>query len=279
MRIDAHQHFWRYDPELYGWMDERMGVLKRDYLPTDLASELASFGMTASVAVQARQDDEETQWLLELAAEQPSIAAVVGWTDLRADDVDERLERLARHPRLKGVRHVLQDEPDDGFMLREDFTRGIGCLARHGLTYDILIYARHIPAAIELVDRFPNQPFVVDHIAKPRIADAELEAWAEGMRRLAERPHVACKVSGMITEARWDGWSPRDFTPYLDVVFEAFGEDRLMFGSDWPVCLLACDGYATMANIVDEYAGGLAVDAKQKLFGANAAAFYGIETP
>jgi L-fuconolactonase len=278
MRIDAHQHFWRYNPDQYGWMNERMGVLKRDYLPTDLAPELASFDMAASIAVQARQDEEETRWLLELAAEHPAIAGVVGWTDLRAEDVDDRLGALAEHSRLKGVRHVVQDEPDDGFMLRPEFTRGIGCLARHGLRYDILIYARQLPAAIGLVDLFPEQPFVLDHIAKPRIEDAEINTWAAGMRSLAERPNVMCKVSGMITEAKWDGWHPRDFTPYLDVAFEAFGEDRLMFGSDWPVCLLASDRYRTMASLVDEYAGGLDVDAQRKLFGANATDFYGIET-
>lgn len=275
MRVDAHQHFWPYDPERYGWISDEMRVLKRDFLPADLAPLLAAAGVDASVAVQARQDLDETRWLLDLAEANDFLAGVVGWVDLRADDVDAQLDELAARPLLRGVRHVVQDEPDDEFLLREDFLAGVAKLARRGLTYDVLVYPRHLPVAARFVDRFPAQPFVLDHLAKPFIAKGELEPWASDLRELARREHVCAKVSGLVTEARWREWAPADFRPYLDVVLEAFGAERLMFGSDWPVCLLASE-YGPMKAIVDDYAAALSADEQAALFGGNAARFYGL---
>lgn len=275
MRIDAHQHFWAYDPGRYGWISDEMSVLKRDFLPEDLAPRLAEEGLDASVAVQARQDLDETRWLLDLAEANSFVAGVVGWVDLCSDEVDAELDELASRPALRGVRHVVQDEPDDDFMLRPDFCAGVAKLAERDLTYDILIYARHLPVAARFVDRFPEQPFVLDHIAKPFIAKGEREPWARDVRELARREHVCCKVSGMVTEARWSGWRPADFRPYLDVVFEAFGVERLMYGSDWPVCRLASE-YGPMKAILDDYAAALSEDERAALYGGNAARFYGL---
>lgn len=275
MRVDAHQHFWSYDPERYGWISDEMAVLKRDYLPADLAPLLAAEGLDAAVTVQARQDLDETRWLLDLAEAHPFLAGVVGWVDLRSDAVDAQLDELAARPALRGVRHVVQDEPDDEFLMRDDFLAGVAKLAARGLTYDVLVFPRHLPVAARFVDRFPEQPFVLDHVAKPFIAKGELEPWARGIRELARRAHVTCKVSGMVTEARWREWTPADLRPYLDVVFEAFGAGRLMYGSDWPVCRLASE-YGPMKAVVDEYAAALSDDERAALFGGNAARFYGL---
>ena len=212
MRVDAHQHFWKYDAAAYGWMTPEMDALKRDYLPGDLAPLLDAVGLDASVAVQARQDIDETRWLLELADANDFIAGVVGWIDLRSDRADAQLDELAAHPKLCGIRHVVQDEPEDEFLLREDFCAGIGRLVERGIPYDILIFTKHLPVATRFVDRFPDHPFVLDHIAKPPIARDEREPWTAGIRELARRENVLCKVSGMVTEARWNGWSPSDFS-------------------------------------------------------------------
>lgn len=275
MRIDAHQHFWSYDPELYGWISDEMAVLKRDFLPTHLQPLLGAAEVDAAVTVQARQDLDETRWLLSLAEENPFLAGVVGWVDLRAADVDVRLDELAAHRKLRGVRHVVQDEPDDRFLMREDFLEGVSKLAERGLTYDILIYPKHLGVAAEFVDRFPHQPFVLDHIAKPFIGKGELEPWKSEITELARRDNVCCKVSGMVTEARWNEWSEADFKPYLDVVLEAFGPERLMYGSDWPVCLLSAD-YGPMKSIADGLAAELSPDEQAAFYGANAIEFYGL---
>ena len=272
MKLDSHQHFWSYDAAQYPWIPQG-SALHRDWLPGDLAPLLAAAGLDGCIAVQARQTAEESRWLLELAEHHAIIKGVVGWVDLRAANVDEELAALARHPRFVGVRHVVQDEPDDGFMLGAEFLRGIGALGGHKLTYDLLITARQLPAAIAVVKRFPEQPFVLDHIAKPPIKTGALSPWREQIRELARAPNVLCKVSGMVTEADVKAWQPADIRPYLDVVFEAFGEDRLMYGSDWPVCLLAAE-YAQVFALVRDYLAPLSAEAQVKVLGGNAARFY-----
>lgn len=276
MRIDAHQHFWRYNADEYGWMGPGMEVLKRDHLPSELRSLQAPVGIEGTVAVQARQTVEETRWLLELADAHPFIRGVVGWVDLRSPNLGAQLERFGAHPRLAGVRHVVHDEPDDRFLLRPDVVRGIGALAAHGLTYDLLLYPRHLPVACELVSRFPDQPFVLDHIAKPPIAAGALDPWRADLQALARCPNVCCKISGMVTEADWQGWTPADFDPYLDVVFEAFGPRRLMIGSDWPVCTVA-GAYEDVIGLAAGYLARLSAAEQAAVWGGTAARFYGLE--
>ena len=275
IRLDAHQHFWQYSPAEHTWMTASMGVLQRDYLPADLEPLLLTAAMDGSIAVQARQSLEETRWLLQLARENSFIRGVVGWVDLCSPSVAEELEEFAGNPHLVGVRHVLQDEPDDAFMLRPEFRRGIAQLAPFGLVYDILIHPRHLSAAHELVSEFPAQQFVLDHIAKPAIAEGLREPWARDLRDLARCPNVACKVSGMITEARWHDWSPKDFYPYLDVVLESFGPERLMIGSDWPVCLLS-GSYESVIKVVEEYVAPLTPGERDAIFGCTCARVYGV---
>lgn len=274
MRIDSHQHFWRFIPADFGWMKPGWPI-RRDFLPADLAPELRAHDLDGCVAVQARQNLAESRWLLELAEGDSMIRGVVGWVDLRSPNVAKELEEFAERPKLVGVRHVVQDEPDDGFMLREDFQRGIAALRRFGLTYDLLVFPRQLPAAIALGRKFPEQPFVLDHLAKPPIKDGALSPWRERIRELAKLPNVTCKVSGMATEADWQNWRADDFKPYLEVVFEAFGPDRLMFGSDWPVCLLA-GNYERVFGLAQNYVRQLGADAQAKFFGENAARFYGL---
>ena len=272
MKLDAHQHFWSYDAAQYPWILPG-SALHRDWLPDDLAPLLAAAGLEGCIAVQARQSVEESRWLLGLAERHPIIKGVVGWVDLRSAQVGDVLGELARHPRFVGVRHVVQDEPDDDFMLGADFLRGIGELRAHRLAYDILIFPRQLPAAIALARRFPEQPFVLDHIAKPAIKSGTLSPWREQIRELAQAPNVLCKISGMVTEADAQAWQTADFRPYLEVVCEAFGEDRLMFGSDWPVCLLAAE-YAQVCALVHDCLAPLSAAAQAKIFGGNAARFY-----
>lgn len=275
MKLDAHQHFWKYDAAQYGWIPKG-SPLERDWLPPDLAKEQAHVGMNGSIAVQARQSLEESRWLLELAEHHAAIKGVVGWVDVRADNVEDQLARFAPHPKFVGVRHVVQDEPDNDFMLRADFRRGLGRLRQFQLTYDILIYPRQLPAAIQLVRQFPEQPFVLDHLAKPFIRDGILSPWKEHIAELARSPNVWCKVSGMVTEARRDGWKREDFHPCLDVVFEQFGAGRLMFGSDWPVCLLA-GSYAEVFGIVRDYLAAFDARQRDQVLGENCARFYGVK--
>lgn len=271
MKIDTHQHFWRYNATEYPWIPPD-GPLARDWLPADLLPLLNRCNLDASIAVQARQTLAETYWLLGLADAAAHIFGVVGWVDLQAPDLESHLATLARHPKFFGVRHVAQDEPNDQFLALPQVIRGVQSLKSFGLTYDILIYARQLPAAIELVRQCPDQIFILDHIAKPSIASAQLSPWQAHIRELAQFPNVACKISGMITEARSD-WTPEDLTPYLDVVFEAFGTDRLMFGSDWPVCLLA-GSYDAVHDIVAKRLSGLSVEDQNKVLGNNALNWY-----
>jgi L-fuconolactonase len=274
--IDSHQHFWRYSAGEYPWMTEPLAALRRDYLPADLAPERARTSVDASIAVQARQSLEESRWLLGLAENDPSIAGVVGWVDLQDERVAGQLAPLAAQRKFVGVRHVVQDEPEDNFMLRPAFLRGIGRLREFGLTYDLLTFPRQLRAAIAVVRRFPEQPFVLDHLGKPFIKRGELSPWREEFRELARSPNVMCKLSGMVTEADWRAWKPEDFRPYLDEAWSAFGEDRLMFGSDWPVCTLAgnyAQGHALVADFLTQFAE----PARAKVMGANASRFYGLK--
>lgn len=272
MKLDAHQHFWRYSPAEYPWIPSG-SPLQQDWLPEDLAALQRPLGFDGSIAVQARQSLAETKWLLELAESDSRIQGVVGWVDLQADDIAEQLTSLARHRRLVGLRHVVQDEPDDVFMLRPAFLRGIEALRQADFTYDLLVYPRQLPAAIELVRRFPEQSFVLDHGAKPLIKAGQISPWREQIQELAQHPHVYCKISGLITEADHQHWQPADLWPYLDVLTEAFGARRLMFGTDWPVCLLA-GSYATVEATVRDYFRGLAPDEAEGFWGRNCADFY-----
>lgn len=275
MLIDSHQHFWRYSGAGYPWISEAMGRLRRDFLPLDLEPLLREQGLSGSIAVQARQSWEENEFLLGLADAHDLVKGVVGWVDLRGERADDELAAFASHPKAVGVRHVAQDEPDDGFLARPEFVRGVQKLAQHGLVYDILIYARQLPAAIELVRQCPDQPFVLDHIAKPDIRGRELAVWSANLRELARCPNVTCKVSGMVTEATWSGWQRDDFRPYLDVVLEAFGVDRLMYGSDWPVCLVAGD-YDEVIGLVRGFFAEASPSAREAIFGGNACRVYGV---
>ena len=272
-RIDSHQHFWRYNSQDYPWIDATRESLKVDYMPPDLLPLMQATGIDGTVAVQARQNLRETEFLLELADEYDFIRGVVGWVDMRADDVEAQLERFAAHPRLVGVRHIVHDEADDRFMLGGNFLRGLAKLKTCNLTYDLLLFPRHLPVAIEVVRRFPEQPFVLDHIAKPFIKDGLLEPWERDIRQLAAFDNVFCKVSGMVTEAAWGGWTQDDFRPYLDVVFDCFGIDRLMFGSDWPVCTLA-GSYRQVVGIVETYIAALSPDEQTRVMGGAATEFY-----
>jgi L-fuconolactonase len=272
MRLDAHQHFWSYDAAQYPWIPPG-SPLHRSWLPDDLAALQQPLGFEGSIAVQARQVVGESDWLLSLADRHANVKGVVGWVDLRSDRVEADLARLAAHPKFVGVRHVVQEEPDVDFMLGRDFQRGISKLRAHGLTYDILIYPKQLEAAIRLAENFPQQPFVLDHLAKPPIKDGAMEPWKSQLLRLAKLPNVHCKVSGMLTEADHKAWRAEQFRPYLDTVFEAFGPARLMYGSDWPVCLFA-GSYEQAYRLVDDYARGLTDAERAGLFGGNCARFY-----
>jgi L-fuconolactonase len=273
MNIDAHQHFWRYAPADYPWIGAGMERLARDYLPADLAAVARPAGIAGCVAVQARQSLAESRWLLTLAAAEPFIRGVVGWVDLRSPRVAEDLAPLAADPRFVGVRHVVQDEPDPRFVLGAEFVRGLRHLAPLGLAYDLLLYPHQLPAAVELADLLPEQPFILDHLAKPRVEAGELEPWRRDVTALARRPNVCCKLSGLVTEAAWRGWRRSDFTPYLEVAVAAFGPERLMFGSDWPVCLLAAE-YADVAGIVGDFVGRLSAAEQAAIRGGTAARWY-----
>jgi L-fucono-1,5-lactonase len=274
-RIDAHQHFWRYRPDTHAWINDAMSHLKRDFLPPDLQPLLTAAGFDGCIAVQAQQSVAETEWLLQLADQYPFIRGVVGWVDLCKPGIADELRRLAVHPRLRGVRHVVQDEPDDCFMLRPHFQRGIAALTQFDLTYDILIYARQLPAAVELARRFPQQPFVIDHIAKPEIRARRIDDWRRDITALAALPNVFCKLSGMVTEADWQAWKPTDLTVYLDTVLDCFGPARLMIGSDWPVCMLAAP-YGDVMALVTDYTSGLPANGRDAILGDTAARFYGL---
>jgi L-fuconolactonase len=276
-RIDAHHHLWRYSKEEYGWIGPGMEAIARDFLPGDLQTDLRACGVAGSVVVQARQSLAETDWLLESAASSPAIRGVVGWAPIADARFSHALEQLKEKRKLKGLRHIIQAEPDDEFILRDDFNLGIAALAGSGLVYDILIYERHLPAAIKFVDRHPNQIFVLDHLAKPRIKDHVLEPWKSNLFEIAKRENVYCKLSGMVTEADWKKWNTTDLRPYADAAVEAFGPSRLMFGSDWPVCLLAAT-FVRWVQTVQDFLGALSSSEKELVFGGVASKVYSLES-
>ena len=273
-KIDAHQHFWKFDPVRDAWIDDKMKVLQRDFFPEDLAAILDENGVDGCVVVQADQSETETQFLLELAAENAIVKGVVGWIDLVADNVEDRLAYYAQNSFFKGVRHIAQGEADD-FLLRSDVQQGIGQLAQFGLTYDILVYAHQLPAAIELVRQFPKQPFVLDHIAKPQISAGINKEWKANIRDLAKYTNVSCKISGMVTETSNFQWSKTDFQPFLDIIIAEFGLDRVLYGSDWPVCLLAAK-YAEQLSIIEDYIASFSKDEQEMIMGGNAVKIYNL---
>lgn len=270
MRVDSHHHLWHYTPEEFDWIDESMSVLQRDFYPADLAC--AASGIDATIAVQARQTLEETAWLLNLAAQSPLIRGVVGWAPIAAEDFPTTLETLRQNPLLKGLRHVVQAEPP-GFLDDPAFNRGIASLLPTRLVYDILIVARQLPEAIRFVDRNPHQQFVLDHIAKPDIKSNAFAEWNQAIRDLAQRPNVACKLSGMVTEADWHAWTPQLLKPYFDTVLEAFGPSRLMFGSDWPVLSVAST-YAQWRTTVATWLAPLSLTDRAAIEGETATRIY-----
>jgi len=277
MKIDAHQHFWIYEQAEYGWIDDRMKVLKRNYMPEDLHPELSEAGFSGSVAVQARQSLEETRWLLELSGQYDFIKGVVGWVDLcNKDELRRQLDKFCKSKKFAGVRHVVHDEPRDDFMLRDDFLKGLSLLKEYNLTYDLLLFPKHLPLAEKVVSMFPEQRFVLDHISKPQIKDHIFSPWKEDIKKLAGHKNVWCKLSGMVTEADWKNLEQEIFRPYLDIVFEAFGTDRLMTGSDWPVCKLAGD-YGEVTGIVEDYIEDMPIVIRQKITGENCISFYGLK--
>lgn len=275
-RIDAHQHFWQFDPVRDAWISDAMSVLRCDFLPADLGPLLAANGMDGCVAVQADQSERETQFLLDLARDYPFVRGVVGWVDLRSPSVGDRLAHFATDRHFRGVRHLVQGEPNDEFLLQDDVVRGIRALTAHDLTFDLLLVPRQLRAATRLAAMLPDQRFVLDHIAKPLIKEGVLEPWASDLGALALQPNVWCKLSGLITEAEWGSWKPTQLRQYLDVVVESFGVDRLMWGSDWPVCLLA-GSYEEVREVIAEYLVRFSVDERTAIFGGNATTFYGLE--
>jgi L-fuconolactonase len=276
LRIDAHQHFWIFDPVRDSWINEDMAVIQHDFLPADLEPILKANDINGCVAVQADQSEAQNDFLLGLAAENDFIKGVVGWVDLRANNIDERLEYYSSFDVIKGLRHVLQGEEDRALMLRSEFRNGIEKLEKHGFTYDILVFPDQLKYIPAFVSAFPDQKFVIDHIAKPDIKNRNVADWAKAMRIIAEHDNVWCKVSGMVTEADWSNWVTADFTPYLDVIFGAFGPEKVMFGSDWPVCQVAAS-YHDMVGIVKQYTSTLSANENALFWGGNAAHFYNIK--
>ena len=272
IRIDSHQHFWHYNAVKHDWIDDEMADIRKDFLPADLQPVLQQNTIDGCVAVQADQTEDETNFLLQLANENSFIKGIVGWVNLRADDIEQQLEHYGQFNAIKGFRHVLQGEEPE-FMLQPNFARGIAALQKNGFTYDILIFPKHLKAAIELVQQFPNQPFVIDHIAKPYIKAGLIDEWQQDMATIARYENVHCKISGMVTEADYHNWKPQDFTPYLDAVVAAFGTSKIMYGSDWPVCLVA-GSYEKMLDIVEQYFSAFSAEEQAMFFGGNATKFY-----
>ncbi len=274
-RIDSHQHFWQYNPQKHGWITDDMKVIQRDFLPSDLQPILQKNNIDGCISVQADQTETETEFLLELSDNHDFIKGIVGWVDLQVANIDERLVYYNQFKKLKGFRHIVQSETDSEFMLRPKFKNGIIALSLYDFTYDILIYHYQLEQAIQFVALFPNQKFVLDHLGKPDIKSGEYALWQTNIKKLALHQNVFCKISGMITEGEWDDWKPSDFTVYLDIIVKAFGTDRLMYGSDFPVCTLAAT-YEAQLNITTMYFSTFTNLEKKKIMGDNALKFYGI---
>ena len=276
MIIDSHQHFWNYEPEKHSWIDDEMSVIRRDFLSDDLQKVFDENGVDACVAVQADQTTEETDFLISLAENNSFIKGVVGWVDLRSESIEEDLLKYKKYDVVKGFRHVVQEEQDHNFMLRPEFLNGIELLGKYDLCYDILIFPHQLGAALELVNKFPNQKFVIDHIAKPYIKDGFFEGWAVMMREIAKHQNVYCKISGMITEADYKTWTPEQVHPYMKLVLESFGAGRVMYGSDWPVCLVA-GNYSVVKALVTDFITDLSQEEQNAIMGGNAAKFYNLK--
>lgn len=275
MQIDAHQHFWKFDPVRDSWITGEMAVLQNDFMPSDLKPLLEQNGFEGCVAVQADQSVAETDFLIQLAQDNDFIKGVVGWVNLQAGDINEKLGHYKQFPMVKGFRHILQGEEDRALMLKQSFKNGIASLQRHGFTYDILVFPDQLKFVKELVSAFPNQKFVVDHIAKPNIKEQSIAGWERDISAIALHENVYCKISGLVTEADWQCWKQEEFTPYMDAVVKAFDVNRIMFGSDWPVCLLAAS-YRQTRDIVQTYFASFTKEEKQKFFGENAIEFYNL---
>ena len=275
MIIDSHQHFWNYEPVKHQWIDDCMLTIRRDFAPCDLKKVYDTNGIDGCIAVQADQTLEETDFLLKLSEENDFIKGIVGWIDLRASDIDTVLKTYSKHKKIKGFRHVVQGEPDHNFLLRPNFLRGISALEKYNFTYDILIFPHQLGATLEFVKKFPNQKFVIDHIAKPYIKDGFYDGWATLMLEIGKLPNVYCKLSGMITEADFKTWTPAQIAPYMSLVLKAFGANKLMFGSDWPVCLVA-GNYKSVKKIVSNFIENLSSREQSAIMGGNAIEFYNI---
>jgi L-fuconolactonase len=275
MMIDSHQHFWKYEPVKHSWIDDEMAVIRKDFLPSDLGKVYQENSIQGCVAVQADQTLEETDFLIDLASKNHFIKGIVGWVDLRNENIEEVLEKYSKHSIVKGFRHVVQGEEDHNFLLRPNFLRGILALEKYNFTYDILVFPHQLGAVLEFVKRFPNQKFVIDHIAKPYIKDGFFDGWAILMKEIAKQKNVFCKVSGMITEADYNSWTPAQFDSYLDLVFKAFGSERIMFGSDWPVCLVA-GNYQQVKEIVTNFISKFSQAEQKAIMGENAIRFYNL---
>lgn len=273
MIIDSHHHFWKYDPVEYDWIDDSMKVIRKDFLPENLKTTIQEAGVDGLISVQARQSVEETDWLIGMAQQNEFIKGVVGWLPLIQDDIEKYLEKYVDEKKLKGVRHVIQEESDPEFMLRKDFNHGISLLKKYSLVYDILIVERQLPNTIRFVDQHPDQVFVLDHIAKPLIGSNELSPWKENIQEFARRENVNCKISGMVTEADYQKWITSQLLPYFDVILKAFGPDRLLFGSDWPVCLVATS-YKNWMELVQKNIKYLSETERLKIMGGNATRLY-----
>jgi len=274
-KIDAHQHFWDPGRFNYPWMKPDMKVLRRAFLPQDLKGLIEEVGVRGTVLIQTISSIEETRWFLEMADANQFIAGVVGWVDLRAPDISDVLDEFTSHPKFKGVRHQVEDEPDQAWLIREDVLRGLGELARRNIPYDLLVKTAHLKYVPVIAHRHPSLRMVIDHIAKPPIAKGEIEEWAKALAPVAKIPNIWCKLSGMITEADWKRWKPLDIKPYADYVIEKFGFERVMFGSDWPVCLLA-GSYRQVFDTVQELVRYASPEEKSRLFAANAIEFYNL---
>lgn len=275
MKIDAHQHFWIFDPIRDSWINDEMAAIRKDFLPKNLKPILQENGFDGCVAVQADQTEAQNDFLLDFAQDFDFIKGIVGWVDLQGLDVEERLAYYAKYPKMKGFRHVLQGEIERDLMLKPAFMNGISLLAKYNFTYDILIFTDQIKYAEEMVNAFPNQKFIVDHLAKPDIKNQNISAWRKDIKAIAKHENTFCKVSGMVTEADYNNWKQEDFTAYLDVVFECFGTKRLLYGSDWPVCNVA-GGYQKALNILTNYTQQLTKNEQALFFGENACSFYNL---
>lgn len=276
MKIDSHQHFWVYDPVKDKWIDDSMQVIKKDFFPEDVFPLMQKNDVDGCVAVQADQSENETHFLLDLAEKHDFIKGVVGWVDFRSENIRQRLDYFSQFKKLKGFRHIVQAEPDDDFLLRDDFCRGISLLRKYNYTYDILIYPRHIKTALKFVKKFPGQKFVIDHLAKPFIKKGLIEDWRSDLKQFADFENVSCKMAGLVTEADWDNWTINDFKVYVQTVIDIFGTDRLIFGTDWPVCLTGAS-YDQVCEIVEATTSFLGLSEKDKIWQKNCRDFYGLD--